>query len=487
MKNSKTLRFGVAALLLNAALSGSAAIDLPDIFSDNMVLQRESKARIWGWVTPGSDIVITTNWNGRQTKGKADTTGRWDIYIDTPEASYEPTSFSINGDSTSIEVNNVLIGDVWFCSGQSNMQMPMKGFYPNSPVEGSSKAIAESGGNTGIRFATVPMLQSYEVQDKAGGKWILPSPETTPDISAVAYFFADQLHKLTDVPLGIIVCAYGGTKVESWMPKWKLDEYGPQYDMDAEQAKSDNEMTGWERVGVTYNAMLHPLIGYTIKGFIWNQGESNVNDYQNYVAHFSDMVDIWRDEWNDGELPFYYVEIPPHFYYDANKTQGAMVREAQREAANVIPNVAYVCTADLAYPFEEKEIHGSIKQPISQRLANLVATKEYGLKGLPHEYPSFEKVDLKGDSAIIYFSQPNGGLLPFSSLDGFEVAGDDKVFYQAEAKCIPENSTQPFNILVTSDKVKDIKAVRYAFKNFYPTVICDHAGMPLIPFRTDNW
>ncbi|MCH5247877.1 MAG: sialate O-acetylesterase [Muribaculaceae bacterium] len=467
-------------------LSASAEIELPQIIGDNMVLQQNSDALLWGWATPDSKIQVTTGWNNRTYSTTTGSNGRWNISVPTPEASYTPYDLVVKGDGSDIKINNILIGEVWFCSGQSNMEMPLRGFG-SQPVEGATKAIAYSGQNKGIRVATVPKLQSYEPQEKVPGKWKESSPENAPEFSAVAYFFAEALNKIIDKPVGIIVCAYGGSKLESWLPEWKLEEYGPLYDMKKEKGMKDGEIDSWHRVGVEYNAMLKPLIGYTIKGFLWNQGESNVGLHNDYPAHQADMVELWRNEWGNDNLPFYFVEIPGWNYDNPNGTSAALFRESQHKAAEITPNCEFVSTVDLVYPFEVDDIHARQKKPIGERLAFLAATKDYDVKGLPWQYPTFKSVELNGNTATILFSQPNSGLNPYNDMPGFEVAGEDRVFYPAKAREEWDFKDNTFKIYVSAPEVNDIKSVRYAFKNFYPATVRDMLGMPLVPFRTDDW
>ena len=307
----------------------------------------------------------------------------------------------------------------------------MRGFW-TQPVEGAAQAIAYSGKYPGIRMATVPKRASYTPQERVEGKWKVSNPQDAAEFSALAYFFARSLTDMLNVPVGIISCAYGGSKVEGWMPKWKLDTYQG-WDMAKEE--KDPSINEWERIGVMYNAMLKPVLGYTVKGFLWNQGESNVGRHKEYPQHQKDMVQIWRDEWGLGELPFYFVELPGWKYGGGELTEAALFRECQHKAAEITPNSGIVCTTDLVYPSELEDIHARKKQEIGERLAFMAAT------------------------------------------------GEDRVFY-------PAHATEDWNehtVTVSSDKVKNIKAVRYCFKNFAIGEVKDMFGVPLIPFRTDDW
>ncbi len=479
--NSKLIKTVLSGVLALLASTGSAKIELPDIISSNAVLQQNSDAKLWGWSTPGSTVTVTPSWDNHQYTAKSDPkTGRWEVAVATPAASFTPYAITFSDGDGEEKIDNILIGEVWFCSGQSNMEMPLRGFGIQ-PVEGAAEAVAYSGKYPGIRMANIPKREAYTPQDKVVGKWKTSNPADAGEFSALAYFFARSLTDILDVPVGIINCAYGGSKVEGWMPKWKLDTY-PGWDMDAEE--KDKDMNNWERVGVMYNAMLKPVLGYTVKGFLWNQGESNVGRHDEYPEHQKDMVEIWRDEWGLGELPFYFVELPGWNYDDPENDNAAKFRECQHRAAEILPNSGIVCTTDLVYPYEVADIHARKKKEIGERLAFMAANRTYGVEGIPSTYPSFKSVDLKGDKAVLTFNNVTGGLNPNMDLPGFEVAGEDKVFYPATAT---EDWNYPYTVTVSSDKVKDIKAVRYCFKNFAIGQLKDMYGLPLIPFRTDNW
>ncbi len=456
-------------------------VELPEIIGDNAVFQQQSEARLWGWSSPGNTVKVTPSWSdGKSYTAQADDrTGRWEVNVETLKASFTPQSISFEDSESTVTIGNVLIGEVWFCSGQSNMEMPLRGFWCQ-PVEGAAQAIAYSGKYPGIRMVTIPKKGAYTPQDKVEGRWKESLPENAADFSALAYYFATSLTNMLNVPVGIISCAYGGSKVEGWMPKEKLDTYAG-WDMAKEE--KDSAMNEYERIGVMYNAMLHPVIGYTVKGFLWNQGESNVGCHKEYPGHQRDMVEIWREKWGLGDLPFYFVELPGWKYGDGDETAAAYFRECQHKAAEITPNSGIVCTTDLMYPFELEDIHARKKREIGERLAFMAAARTYGLNGVPHTYPTFKSVELNGSTALLRFDNADAGLNPNMNLPGFEVAGEDRVFY-------PANASEDWNertVTVSSDKVKDIKAVRYCFHNFAIGQLKDMYGMPLVPFRTDDW
>lgn len=395
--------------IFTVAFGSYATIELPDIISDNMVLQQQSDARLWGWATPGATVTVKPSWEKANTvKARADSTGRWELTVSTPKASFTPYVINVKGDGSDVTLENVLVGEVWFCTGQSNMEMPIKG-YNLQPVEGAAEAVSEAWKYPGIRMASVPHAQSYTPQDRVAGKWQLNEPANVWDFSAMAYFFARELTNWLNVPVGIVHSSYGGSKVECWESRELLEQY-PECDIDREAA--DPNFNHMHRINAMYNAMLHPLIGYTIKGFIWNQGESNVGEHETYPYHLKDMVSDWRSKWELGELPFYMVEIPGWEYAGADKIDAALFRECQHNATKIIPNSDIVCSADLFYPDQQYCIHPPLKEKLGRRMAHLVAERTYGIDGLPTKYPEFVSFEANGCTASIKISNVPQGIFP---------------------------------------------------------------------------
>ena len=282
----------IAALSATIIATG-AELRLPDIFSDHMVLQQQSKARIWGNAAPGARVEAVGSWAPESPiSAKAGKDGRWRLEIPTGEAGFEPQTLRLASGRDTVTISDILIGEVWFASGQSNMEMPLRGFW-TQPVEGAAQAIAFSCKYPGIRMATIPKTISYDLQTEVPTEWKISSPENAVNFSATAYFFARNLSDLLNVPVGIICSAYGGSKVEGWLSRERLESYKI---WDREAERNNDTMPDYERFNAMYNAMLHPLAGYTIRGFIWNQGESNVGMHDSYHTRLADMVADWRSE-----------------------------------------------------------------------------------------------------------------------------------------------------------------------------------------------
>lgn len=455
------------------------SLRLPSIIGDNAVIQQNTEIKLWGWDIPKTVVKAIPSWKAASAETVTDSEGRWQLMLKTPQASHEPLSICFsNSKGDTIVVSNLLSGEVWFASGQSNMEMPLRGFW-TQPVEGAAQAIAYSGKNHHIRFATIPKKQSYKPLDDVETEWKISSPENAADFSALAYFFAVSLSELVDVPVGIISCAYGGSKVEGWIPREILDTYTG---LDVDKEEKNTEIPDYYRSSVMYNAMLNPVKGYTVKGFLWNQGESNVGMHDVYPSRLADMVERWRKDWNDSSLPFYYVEIPGWNYGNPDDINAALFRECQQKAETKIPNSSIISAIDLVYPHELEDIHASRKKEIGERMAFVAASLTYGKEGIPHEFPRFSKIDKEGNHAVLSFTGAETGFTPNDILEGFEAAGRDGVF-------CPASATEDWNtrqIIITSDKIDKIEAVRYCFRNFAIGKVKNLMGFPLLPFRTDH-
>ncbi len=468
-----------AVLSFACLLPASATVKLPEILSDHMVLQQQSQVKLWGKATPSSTVTIHTSWNETVYTCHTDQDGRWLTKVQTPQASYTPYTIQFDdGDGTTVSLQDILIGEVWFCSGQSNMQMPLGGYY-NCPVEKSNEQIALSGQFKGVRVATIPLTGNVVPQEEVPGRWHLSCPKNAVDFSAAAYSYATMVNRVLDIPVGIISCAWGGSYVEGWLPRRIVSTY-PDIDIEKRLLKNDDGSWNWQSVIIMYNGMLHPLTNYTIKGFLWYQGESNVGHESTYAQRLQTMVDLWRKEWGQGNIPFYQVEIAP-FNYESYRDAAAL-REQQHLSTKMIPNSDIICISDLVYPYEKNQVHPARKQEVGYRLAYLALAKTYGVQGICTTYPEYQSMEIKGDTAIIHLTASEH-VSPFDGIQGFEIAGKDRVFHPAQVK----NAQSSGALEVSSSDVPHPVAVRYCYKNWQLGNVVSQRGLPLVPFRTDSW
>lgn len=456
-----------------AVVAAQAKVTLPKIFSDGMVMQQQTKANLWGDAKANATVKITTSWNKKTITTKADNDGKWKTSVETPAAG-GPYSITLN-DGEKTELSNILMGELWICSGQSNMEMPMKGFK-NQPVDNAVEDILHSGDQQ-MRLFTVKRVSKYAPADDVIGDWKEASPEAVRNFSATAYYFGRELRRMLGVPVGLIVTSWGGSSCEAWMNRDWLKVF-PQIELPTSQEtiKSKNRTAT-----VLYNGMLKPLIGVAMRGVIWYQGEENVSRSSYYADLFSRMIKGWRDEWQEGEFPFYYCQIAPYDYSLIKWEQynSAFLREQQAKAEKMNKNVGMAVLMDAGL---EYGIHPRKKQLAGMRLALLALSNTYGMKGITAESARYKDVEFNGDTAVITFERADMWIYGKNGLksDLVEVAGEDHVFHPAKAWI--ERS----KLFVKSDDVKKPVAVRYAFKDWADgDLFCD--GLPVSSFRTDNW
>lgn len=466
----KKLTFILTALL--AATTAGAKVTLPKMFSDGMVMQRETNANLWGTAKGSATVSITTSWDGKTYSVKAGKDGKWKTSVPTPKAGGPYRITLSDGEETVLD--NILIGELWLCSGQSNMEMPMKGFK-NQPVENAVEDILHSA-DSKLRLFTVKRNSRFAPVDTVSGHWSEAAPASVREFSATAYHFGRELRRMLGVPVGLIVTSWGGSACEAWMKADWLKAF-PDAKIPATEAdvKSKNRTPT-----VLYNGMLHPLIGITMRGVIWYQGEDNVPRYKTYANMLTTMVRGWRAEWGQGDFPFYYCQIAPYDYSLIDwTTNSALLREQQSKAELMMPNAGMAVLMDAGL---EYGIHPRKKHLAGLRLALLALKNTYGVEGLTAESPYYKEVKFQGDTAVVTFERAGMWVYGSNGLksDLFEVAGEDRVFHPAKAWI--ERS----KVYVKSDAVKRPVAVRYAFKNWaMGDLYCD--GLPLPSFRTDNW
>ncbi len=470
----------ILSFLLTGTLAAGAKVVPSSLIGDHMVLQQNTNARIYGTADPGSAITVTPSWNGKHYTATTDRTGSWSLAVETPEGSFTPYSITIS-DGDPVTFSDVLVGEVWLASGQSNMEMPLKGF-PGCCVEGGYDEITEAGDKAGrIRFFNVPLSQSYTTLDTVAASWAVPSPETAPDFSAVAWHYADRLSKALGVPVGIVSAAYGGAKVESWTPRDILETY-PDISLDPKDIEA---MVHYYRPMLMYNAMFNPLKNFTVRGIIWYQGCSNVSTWETYADRLATMVERWRNDMGLGDIPFYAVEIAPYDYDNPIETgKSPFLREAQWKAVEMIPNSDMISINDLVYPYERFNIHPSNKAAVGKRLADLALNKTYDRKQYLAGSPRYKSHRFVGNEAWVAIDSPNSGVCRNYDIRGFEVAGADRVFHPADSVRF---NWQTNEVVVSSNEVAAPVSVRYGFRDFLPGTLYGGNFLPLIPFRTDNW
>ena len=479
-----TLISVLAALFLLFAQLMNARVKLPALVSSNMVLQRNTTVVLWGWADAKEKITIETSWLNEILKVEADLEGNWRIEVKTNN-SKAPQTIKIKTKTSDITLNNVLFGEVWLCSGQSNMQQPVSGYY-GQPTFGSLSAIVKSD-NPNLRLFTVANVGSRtplkDLQKYTA--WQQATYENVPYFSAVAYFFGQQLQEILDVPVGMIHSSWGGSFVEAWMSKEVLGKYQKIDIGEANLEKSNSVQTA------LFNAMINPLIPYTIKGALWYQGESNRMAPAEYKQLFPAMVEDWRTRWGIGDFPFYYVQIAPFFYWNDSTAfsqveNSAFFREAQVECLDLIPNSGMAVTTDIGSKYC---IHPPRKKEVADRLLFNALNQSYGYHSVDCNGPMYESMKVKEGGIILNFKNAEMGLYSLTDLDGFEIAGSDKVFYPAKAAIVDTTIAiaKSNRVFVKSDQVPDPVAVRYAWHNWVDGKLYDNSFLPASSFRTDNW
>jgi sialate O-acetylesterase len=474
-KNIRPLFSTFCAMLFTSATL-FAEIKLPAIFSNNMVLQRETDVAIWGTADKNTTVSVITSWNDKKYETKAADDGRFKLKVSTPKAG-GPYNVTIS-DGKALTLENVLIGEVWVCSGQSNMQMPMKG-YNNQPVLGSLDAVLEST-NPNLRLFNVGMSISATPSADFKGKWDMADPETTPAFSATAYFFGRLVQKNLKVPVGLIVASWGGTTIQPWMNDEACQEF--EFYKTIKRDTPLPKLPAPKIPSIAFNAMVNPMVGYGIRGVIWYQGESNKWDPEAYQRLFPALIRGWRAKWEQGDFPFYYAQVAPHGKNDV-LPNGGFFREAQLKVSTTVPNVGMASTMDVG---EQNVIHPANKEAIGRRLALLALYQTYDSKGINPASPTFKSMTFQSDTAVLNFDNaPNGLTSNSKDLSLFEMAGADKVFYPAKATIIRKGTDNL--IMVKSELVAEPVAVRYAFKNFVVGDLFGTNGVPVSSFRTDDW
>lgn len=474
MKYSAYLLALVLCLVLPEKME--AKIRLPAFISSNMLLQQQEETKLWGWSEPDVSIKLTASWNDRQYEVKTNKEGYWEFKLNTPAAGGPYTLLLDDGEKLLLE--NILIGELWFCSGQSNMEMPMKG-YPAQGIEGSLQDILQSEDDH-LRLFTVKRAALASEAKDVQGQWQEASPQTVANFSATAYYFGRYLRELLGVPVGLINSSLGGSFVEAWMSAESLKGLS-----ELPIPGTQEEVRSSSRTATAlYNGMVHPFLGFTIKGCLWYQGESNTDRPESYKELFVQMVSSWRKTWGIGDFPFYYCQIAPYDYGlitppNEEVVNSALIREAQAQAEDLIPNCGMAVLMDAGLI---TDIHPRKKRQAGERLAILAMAGSYGLEGPEFRSPRYSGFEQHDSLLILGFDRTGLGLdRTTGKLKHFWIAGQDKVFYPAQAKINRDK------IQLWSASVPQPVAARYAFDNCSEGDLFGVNGQPVSSFRTDNW
>ena len=472
------LRFSIFLVLgLFASLAIEAKVTLPAIFSDNMVLQQNAQVNVWGKATPGEKVTVKASWADKAVTAKATANGKWTLKLKTPDAMTNQ-SITVSGENT-ITINNVLIGEVWLCTGQSNMEFPVSR-HPD--VKWKTGMLNET---EEMKDADYPEIRLFHVEhqlapggevDDCEGQWLVCNPKNLYDFSAVGFVFGRKLHKELKMPVGLIQSTWGGTHAESWT---KLDvmKKDPLYadvlkDFALEGVKQEKNYC---KVPATlWNGMIYPILGYTVKGNIWYQGESNSVRADKYQQVFTNMINSWRKEWKQPDMPFYFVQIAPQY------GQPATIREAQLKTwQSGLKNVGMAVITDVG---DSLDIHPRNKTVTGERLAAWALAKQYG-KDVTYSGPLFKAMKIEGNKAVLSFDYVGEGLMTPDNepVKGFIIAGADRRFYPATAVIKGDK------LEVSAPQVAAPVAVRYAYCNFFRVNLYNKEGFPATPFRTDTW
>ena len=487
------IAIGIGSFIESIAL---ADVALPNVFSDHMVLQRDQPNKLWGKAEPSESISATIA--GQTVTTKADSNGFWSVMLPKLEVG-GPLTLEVKG-KNELKINDILVGEVWICSGQSNMQWTVSSAN-DSDLERLTSNYPQ------IRMVNFPQIGSQApIWSHDDRRWQVSSPETVGGFSAVGYFFARQLHQTLNVPIGMVNNAWGGSACEAWidldslskagkyqsmLDSWanKNKEYADQSkvkDFDENQKKRFEALRGSvlgnQNPGNIYNGVLSSHIGYGIKGAIWYQGESNASRAYQYRELFPLMISTWRKAWNQGDFPFYWVQLAD---FKAEKDEPgesdwAELREAQTLTMNALPKTGQAVIVDIG---EGKDIHPKNKVDVGRRLARWALANEYGVK-IPYQSPQYKSMVIDEKKIVLTFEHFGNGWRPFDTAEpkGFAVAGEDRKFVWATAKIEKDHS-----VTVSSPEVSSPVAVRYAWSDNPRCNMFGMTGLPLTPFRTDDW
>lgn len=459
----------------------AAALVLSHIFSDHAVFQQNTVMPVWGTGTPGKSVVVT--FDGEKYRTAVDADGRWCVTISTGKADGKPHSLSVTSGRESILVSDIALGEVWICSGQSNMEMPLQGFGFQG-VEGSTEAIlAAPETEADIRVFDIKTPKCTEPQANVDASWKYSNSEVAARTSAVAYFFAKRLTKTLHVPMGIIVNAWGGSRIEPWMTREAIDGAGltqqELYDLYAVQEQPDR----WpETPELIWNGRVKPIAGYAAKGIIWYQGCSNMGQPHCYDKLQKAMVEMWRKEWGR-DLPFIFTLLAPYEHGQSDGRWRPFFVENQLHTEEILSSSWAVCTETLG---DETTVHPARKKDVADMMVMRALQNVYGINpGISIELPRLESVEFGEGSATVKLTQiwSNLGTIQNREVIGFQMAGEDREFHPAKAEIDWDGQT----IHVSCPEVPKPVAVRYGWNNWMGANLQKTSGIPVPPFRSDDW
>jgi sialate O-acetylesterase len=447
-----------------AAQAGQQQLRLPKVIGSHMVLQRDIELPIWGWAQPQQKVTVRLGENEKTTTAGAD--GKWMVRL-SPMKAGGPHKMTVSSEAppgaqaATIELEDILVGEVWVCSGQSNMEWSLAGSK-------DSKSEIPAADYPKIRLFHVPKVSGGEPAADVNAAWKACTPETVPGFSGVAYFFGREIHKEMNVPVGLINASWGGSAIQPWTP-------AAGYELVKGLA---GESSGRKGDSTMFNGMIHPLVPFAIRGALWYQGESNVAGAPAYCDRMKALIGGWRKVWQQGDFPFYYVQLAPYGRYKADVLPAMW--EAQT-AAMEIPNTGMVVITDLVD--NVMDIHPRNKKDVGERLALWAMAKVHGCKDLVYSGPLYKSMSAKGGKVVVEFDHAGGGLTSSDSkpLTWFTIAGKDRRFVEAKAEIVGQT------IEVSSDKVPEPVAVRFGWSNVAQPNLVNKEGLPASPFRTDRW
>jgi sialate O-acetylesterase len=486
---------------LKKAQQDAAGFTLANVLQSHMVVQQAKPLKLWGTAPAATNIRLLADWQKEAVVVQTDADGKWLGQLPVPAATpgnYKAHSLRISNAEDTITLTDILIGEVWLCSGQSNMDMEMKANPPwLEGVLDYEKEIAAAN-HPAIRFINIEKKFTKTPIEEVKGNWQVVSPETAGTLSGVAYYFARDLQEKLRLPVGLVVTSFGGSAAQAWTSRKALaadslvkEHYLNPFDKSPQAKESLDSIKTLEKLfevlarpALLYNAMIHPLKNLSIRGFLWYQGEANKKDGSMYTRLQAALIRGWRKDFAQGQLPFYYVQMTPYNWEenDSTATYYARLREAQEAVMKQVDHTGMAVTMDIG---EADNIHPRNKKDVGVRLSKLALHHTYGQKDVAYLGPRYSKYTIKGSTLRVAFDPESigSGLITTDQQapKHFYLAAKDRIFYPAEARIVGEQ------VWLQSDKVQKPVAVRYAFTNYPITNFGNKEGLPAIPFRTDLW